>query len=140
MSANIYERKTKLCESSPNVEVIEKSLPKFFIEDHDSKKEQNVEKNLLHNHVEVKLFLFACLAVGVLLVLWLMLEFKKPIENFGGVPKVRMRCQLMVGLIIPTTGFHKINHEKCIILLSQESNNNYFSHKALHERKGESQS
>ena len=88
MSANIFERKSKPCESPLQVEIIDKNLPKIFTEDPDQKKGKKFDKNPLHNHVEVKLFLFACSAVGALLVLWLMLEFKKPSEEYGGIPKV----------------------------------------------------
>ena len=83
MSANIFERKGLKSEVvDTKVKLIDKSST-------GDEKSSNVDvKSPPKNHVQVKLFLIACLAVGILLVFWLMMEFKKPTEEFGSMPKV----------------------------------------------------
>ena len=82
MSANIFERK---CATSESVNTKVKLLD---ISSTGDEKRSTIDVKSPKNHVQVKLFLIACLAVGILLVLWLMLEFKKPTEEFGSMPKV----------------------------------------------------
>ncbi len=89
MSANIFERK---CSTSKPVETKVELIDKSSTRDEKSstrdEKRSNVEVKSPNNHVQVKLYLIACLVVAIILVLWLMLEFKKPTEEFGSMPKV----------------------------------------------------
>ncbi len=82
MSANIFERK---CSTTKPVETKVELIDKRSTKD---EKRSNVEVKSPNKDVQVKLYLIACLIVAILLVLWLMLEFKKPTEEFGSMPKV----------------------------------------------------
>jgi hypothetical protein len=54
------------------------------------------ERSTLKNVIEVKLLLLACLSVGLLLIFWLMFEFKTHQVEKDSLPKVMEQQGLVI--------------------------------------------
>jgi hypothetical protein len=93
MSSDIHERKhpTTSFGDKPIGEIVRDKPSNIFekesLTEHFFRPSAEL-KYIPRNHVEIKLFLSGCLTVALLLVIWLMLEFKSPQYEFGAMPKV----------------------------------------------------